>query len=133
MSVNIHENVMVCVTQQKTCARLIRNGARLKDKIDGELFIIHVVKDGLNFLGNQREGEALEYLFNKSKEVGADMTVLRSHNVTEALVGFAKDRKIRHIVLGEPPRDGRDEGIIADLREQLSDTKFYIIPTNEIE
>ena len=131
--VNVGENIMVCVTQQKTCERLIKSGAVIKNKINGELFVIHVVKDGVNFLGNQREGEALEYLFSKSKEVGADLTVLRSRDISEALINFAKDRKIKHVVLGEPPKDYKDEGIISELRDKLSGSKFYIIPVNELD
>ena len=35
-------NVMVCVTQQKTCDRLISRGSRLTDGKKDELFVIHV-------------------------------------------------------------------------------------------
>lgn len=38
-------NVMVCVTQQKTCDRLIRYGSNLVKGAKGELFIIHVAPD----------------------------------------------------------------------------------------
>lgn len=43
------KNIMVCVTQQKTCERLIKKGKELKDKIDGELHVVHVAREDENF------------------------------------------------------------------------------------
>ena len=68
---------MVCVTQQKTCERLILSGYRLLEAKDGKLYVIHVVNEKEKFLESVNDGEALEYLFGVSKKVGADLTVLR--------------------------------------------------------
>lgn len=126
------ESIMVCVTQQKTCERLIQRGADLKNKLEGDLFVIHVAKEGVNFLGNKKEADALEYLFEISKGVGADLTVLRSANVTDTIIEFAQNKKIEHIILGEPPVESKDEGIINKLQERLPQCNFYIIPANEL-
>lgn len=129
---HIAENVMVCVTQQKTCERLIQKGANLQKKVMGELFVIHVAKDGFNFLGNQKESEALEYLFNISKGVGADLTVLRSENVVNTIIEFAQNKFIEHIILGEPPVGAKDEGIVMKLQDKLKECKFHVIPSEEL-
>ncbi|HHV59861.1 MAG TPA: universal stress protein UspA, partial [Clostridiaceae bacterium] len=34
-------NVMACVTQQKTCERLIRKAAEINKKEKGSLYVIH--------------------------------------------------------------------------------------------
>jgi K+-sensing histidine kinase KdpD len=96
-------NVMVCVTQQKTCERLIKKGELLKNKLYGELFVIHVAKEGTSFLGNHSEADAIEYLYEISKNAGADMTILRSQDVVESIAQFANEKNIEHIVLGETP------------------------------
>ncbi|NLM08135.1 MAG: universal stress protein UspA, partial [Clostridiales Family XIII bacterium] len=44
------KNIMVCVTQQKTCERLIQYGHDLLDDADDELFIIHVAHYQFKFL-----------------------------------------------------------------------------------
>ncbi|CCQ92635.1 conserved hypothetical protein [[Clostridium] ultunense Esp] len=62
--------VMVCVTQQKTCERLILEGYRLIKSNDDKLYVIHVVNERERFLENVDDGEALEYLFNVSKKAG---------------------------------------------------------------
>lgn len=113
------KRVLVCVTQQKTCERLIKKGAIICNELDGEFFIIHVALNGWKFLGNSHEGDALEYLFGISKSVGAELTVLRSDNIVKTIVGFAKENKITNIILGEPS-DARNSDIINELRHRLS-------------
>lgn len=128
---DITNNIMVCVTQQKTCERLIKKGAALKEKYKGELFVIHAAKEGTNFLGNQHESDALEYLYEKSKNAGAEMTVLRSKNVPETLLEFAKVKDIKHIVMGEAPPSNNENDIIGILQKKMPDCIFYIIPSNQ--
>jgi K+-sensing histidine kinase KdpD len=124
---------MVCVTQQKNCERLIQRGASLKDKLKGELFVIHVAREGVNFLGNHKESEALEYLFDISKNVGADLTVLRSDSIVSTLVDFIENKKIEHVVLGEPPIDCKDESIVLELQTRLPKCSFHIVSSNELK
>jgi K+-sensing histidine kinase KdpD len=143
MNVFNSNNIMVCVTQQRTCERLINKGSGLQKKLKGELFVIHVVKEGVNFLGNDKEGDALEYLFNISKGVGANLTVLRSQDIVGALAEFAQENSIEHIVLGEPPAECKsnnlctmpeckDVGIISELKENLPNCQYHIMPYEEL-
>lgn len=120
---------MVCVTQQRTCERLINKGSILKEKYGSNLYVIHVAKEGTDILGNKDEGNALEYLFDVSKGVGADLTVLKSKNVVDTIVDFAINKKIGHIVLGESPKD-KEDGIVTEIRRKLPYCSFYIIPSN---
>jgi Osmosensitive K+ channel histidine kinase len=123
------KRILVCVTQQKTCERLIKEGSRLRDELGGELYIIHVAMNGLNFLGNSKEGDALEYLFGISKSVGAELTVLRSDNIIKTITGFARDNKISDMILGEPPDNSRNSEIINELRRKLPNTDIYVMPS----
>lgn len=97
------KNIMVCVTQQKTSERLILKGHQLIDSKDDQLFVIHVVNQKEKFLQHSNDGEALEYLFGVSKNVGADLTVLRSKNVLKTMIDFSKENNITHIVIGNSP------------------------------
>jgi len=120
--------IMVCVTRQKTCARLIKAGVMAAAEENGELSVVHVAKVGVNFLGNPKEGEAVEYLFQISKEAGADMTVLRSEDVVETLVDFAIRNGITRIVLGESPFSRDDSNIIRQLELRLPNIDFTVVP-----
>jgi K+-sensing histidine kinase KdpD len=120
-------NILVCVTQQKTCERLIRKAASLRDEITGELFVIHVAKNGWSFLDNKKEGEALEYLFGISKSAGADLTVLRSDNILKTIATFIKENKISYVVVGKSPNDHMENNFIKELKRLQSDIEIQIV------
>lgn len=107
----VKTKVMVCVTQQKTCERLILNGYNLAETQDGKLYIVHVVYEKEKFLNSNNDGEALEYLFDVSKKAGADLTVLRSKDIIKAMIDFAKENDITHIVLGIAPSNKNKQGM----------------------
>lgn len=129
---SLPQNILVCVTQQKTCERLIRKAAALKSDPRAELFVIHVAKNEWNFLDNAKEGEALEYLFGISKSVGANLSVLKSDEIVDTIVGYAKDQRISHIVMGESPNDHKENRFFSDLKTQLQNVEIVVVPQNEI-
>ncbi|MGI6705987.1 MAG: universal stress protein [Clostridia bacterium] len=120
--------IMVCVTRQKTCERLIKIGVKISTENKGELSVVHVAKQGENILGNPKEGEALEYLFRISKEAGADMTVLRAERIVDTLVDFARKNEITIVVMGESPYSKSDTSIIRQLEVRLPDIEIKVIP-----
>ena len=79
------ETIMVCVTKQKTCQRLIDYGKQLMTSPDDSMHIIHVAESNYNFLGDSEENRALEYLYEKAREAGAELTVLKSDDVVGTL------------------------------------------------
>lgn len=123
------KNVMVCVTQQKTCERLIQNGNKSLNSDKDNLFVIHVVNQNDKFLNNSSDGDALEYLFTVSKKVGADLTVLRSKDIIKAIEDFAEKHGITHIVMGSSPNGkGLDNHNFAlKLKKMLPFIEFTII------
>ncbi len=101
--------ILVCVTGQKTCERLIQEGAAIARQLEGKVSVVHVAAQGAAILGNHREGEALEYLFRAADEVGADMTVLRADDTMDTLAAFAREQQADCIVVGGAPgREGSD-------------------------
>ncbi|MDP4091973.1 MAG: universal stress protein [Bacillota bacterium] len=125
---NKQKNILVCVTQQKTCERLIVNASEYKDEFDGELYVLHVAKNSWNFLDNAKEGEALEYLFKISKSVGANLTVLKSDKIGETIADFAKNNKIGCIVMGASPDKHKENNFFDELRSLLPNVEICIIP-----
>lgn len=121
------KNVMVCVTQQKTCDRLIRYGHDFLGKDKGELFIIHVAHYQFKFLGNSQEGEALEYLYEKALEYGAQLTVVRSNNVQDTLVDLVKKYKISHIILGESGESAESSNVVQQLTRRVEGQADVIV------
>ena len=125
---NKGNKVMVCVTRQKTCERLIKVGRNISIKREGDLKVVHVAKIGDNFLGNPDEGEAVEYLFQRSKTVGAEMTVLRADDTIGTIVEYAKKNNIDVIILGEGPSSKDDENIIKQIERRLPGVELRVVP-----
>lgn len=121
---NRYNNVLACVTQQKSCERLIHKAAMLKSE-NGSLYVIHVSKQKWNFLDNTKDGEAMEYLFSVSKSYGADLTVLNSDRVAETIAQFAQHYQIDLIVIGETP-EGQSDEFAEKLRHLLGDSRIEI-------
>ncbi|MDO4552953.1 MAG: universal stress protein UspA [Bacillota bacterium] len=116
------KNIMVCVTQQRSCDRLIRYGHGLvAEGKENNLFIIHVAHYQFKFLGNTQEGEALEYLYEKALEYGAQLTVVRSNHVLDTLADLVKKYQITHIVLGESGETQTSSNVVELLRERVKD------------
>lgn len=122
------KNIMVCVTQQKTCERLITAGYKKITNDKDKLFIVNVVNQEDTFLNTSNDGDALEYLFGVSTEAGADLTVIRSENVIGSMCNFAKEHKITHVVLGASPHGGGidDHPVARKLKETVPESEFII-------
>lgn len=123
-------NVMACVTQQKTCERLIRKAAEINKKEKGSLYVIHVTKDENFFLGNTHEGEALEYLFGISKLFGANLHVVKSNDVIKSIADFSKNNNVGIIVIGESPEPAENK-FHMELQKMLNNVDIRIIPQPE--
>ncbi|MHB1315083.1 MAG: adenine nucleotide alpha hydrolase family protein [Christensenellales bacterium] len=119
--------VMVCVTKQKTCERLIDAGARLAADLKCDMIIVHVERPGAMFLGNPSEAEALEYLFQTSTAVGAGMIVERAEDIPKKLVDCAKDNHATHIVIGRSPGPQAEAEIHEKLRKKLPNVEMTIV------
>lgn len=125
---NTSQNILVCVTQQKTCERLIFKAENMRKELGGKLFVIHVTRNEWNFLDNVKEGEALEYLFSISKSIGATLTVLKSDDITGTIANFAKDNKIGRIIMGGSPNNRADNNFLQNLQSILNDVEITIVP-----
>lgn len=121
------KNVMVCVTQQKTCERLITAGHEKVEEGKDNLFIINVVSENDSFLQHSNEAQALEYLFTVSRDAGADLTVVRAKNIIGAMADFAYENEITHIILGASPDGDIINHPVARRLKKLVPNAEYII------
>ncbi len=124
--------ILVCVTRQVSCERLIRRGSDLAHQAGAALDILHVAANGTNLLGNPSEGEALDYLFTTAKEHGAELSVLRNDNVAETIARIAREHHAQAVILGESRQNSKEDGgVIWQLRALLPDVPVHIIASLE--
>lgn len=94
--------LLVLVTLQRACARLIRHGADMALKQHSPLHVLHVVRRGEN---EEREtamdAQTLDYLYALAGEAGAQMTVLSADVAITAIAEFANQQGARQIIMGD--------------------------------
>jgi K+-sensing histidine kinase KdpD len=117
-------NIMVCVTNQKTCEKLIAQGMRRVAAAPGALLhIVHAVRTGQGFLGAKDQGDAIEYLFTAAQLAGAELTLLHADRVEETLAAYAKRQGVNLMILGAPMPAG-PESFVARLQRRLPAVEF---------
>lgn len=126
-----NKRIMVCVTQQKSCERLIDFGVNLVTSEADELHVIHVVKENWKYFGQLEEKDALDYLFEVSKSKNAMLTVTKAKDIEKALSEFAVKHKITDIIMGESFEGSEQQNMIKRLQEKMNiPVKFLVVPLN---
>ncbi|HAS72637.1 MAG TPA: universal stress protein UspA [Clostridiales bacterium UBA8960] len=124
-----NKRIMVCVTQQKSCERLIDFGVKLVSGDADELHVIHVVKENWKYFGQLEEKDALDYLFEVSKANQAMLTVLKAKDIEKALSQFAEKHGITDVIMGESFEGSEQQNMINRLQEKMhKPAKFYVVP-----
>jgi K+-sensing histidine kinase KdpD len=119
-------SVLVCVTGQKNCERLIVAGVRIARAEGLPLNVLHVVQGSGSVLGFVNEPEALEYLLKVSVEHGASMYVRRSDDVIASIEYAAKNEHCRVLVAGRAANySGHD--LLDELQKRLPGVRFEIM------
>ena len=106
--------VLVCVTGQKDCARLVEVGARIAGQRGG--IPVRVLNVQCSSAGYETDGEELEYLRQKARSVSAEMTVFFNDNPALITAGFVKQTGAVQIVTGIA---GTPSGGFIDLLHKL--------------
>ena len=109
-------NVMVCVTQQRTCDRLIKFGHEMLTDQGGQLHIVHVTGIRNDAYEDDSNKTALAYLYTRAEAYGAHLTIEESDDVVETLVDLVREHQITHIILGESREATGRNRVIENLR-----------------
>lgn len=107
-------SVLVCVTGQYDCDRLIKAGYEQADEYGCDLHVlcVHTPVNDISLLSDE-----IEYLYRTAKELGADMTIAFDRNAPKCAADFAQKINARHLVTGMP--DNRPNGFVLTLHEML--------------
>ena len=106
-------HTIVCVTNQFHCERLIRAGRLIAE-------LSNVSSPDLS----ENDAKALEYLFQVSKENGAQMTVLYSDEPMRQLIKFIKENKAVNVVTGMAAQQNSP---LPDLWRKFTSAHFFTV------
>lgn len=108
--------VLVCVTVQRDCGRLIHLGNELSQKMGIPLHVLHV-SAGKSLLGNADAAGALNYLFSLAHEVEAEMKILYEADSIAAIARYAAAHHAVALIMG-PDKSGFAMRLRAQLPEK---------------
>lgn len=115
-------SVLVCVTNQYDCDRLINAGFEIAVDKGFELHVlcVHTPVSDASFLSDE-----IEYLYQTSKSLCADMTIAFNNNAPQTTVDFAKKINAKVIVTGMP--DNRKNGFIDTVSDLMPKSTITMI------
>lgn len=114
--------VLVCVTAQKRCDRLIKAGRMLADELDVPLELLSV--QPVDAAPDERAA-ALECLYALSKNAGADIMTYYSDDPVLTVAAHAKNCHARHIITGTPSPS--DANFITPLHALVPDIPLTMV------
>lgn len=105
-------SVLVCVTGQRDCDRLILAGRRIAEGTGAALQVLCVQPTAKGFCA---QGEEIEYLHRTAHENGAEMSIYFHDDAALIAAGFVRQVGAQQIVTGMP--DGRMNGFVEILHK----------------
>ena len=119
------ENIMVCVTGQMQCKRLLSYALDLQKDKEQEVYLVHVsVTENKNFTDSM---DALEYLYDQAVKNGASLSVLKPKTtILDTLVDFIKKNHVVSVVMGEPREAISENSMIERLKKKAKESDMEI-------
>jgi len=120
------EKVMVCLSTRPGTERLLRVGARIAGRLSTNWFAVYVARpEDDKGHGDPEAWHRLEEYQRMARDLGAQVVNLVDKNVADALIRFAQQESISHVVFGQSARSRWDillrgsvlNRFLADLRD----------------
>ena len=121
--------IMVCVTPQLSCQRLIEAGARIASEENLPLSVISVFKESNGL--NANEGGVLEELFQCTKKYNAKMDIFFNDSPALVIVVSAKKNNASTLVTGFPGENSN--GFIARIHEIIPELPITMVDNDSSE
>jgi two-component system, OmpR family, sensor histidine kinase KdpD len=130
------EKVMVCISPRLGTERLLRVGARIAGRLATNWYAVRVESPDEGDLHADAEGyQRLEEYQRLARDLGARVIILKDKNVADALIEFAKQENISHVVFGQSARSRMDillrGSVINRFLAEARDTTVQVVPMSK--
>ncbi len=129
------EKVMVCLSTRPGTERLIRVGARIAGRLASNWYAIHVTKPDDKGHGDPEGFHRLEEYERMARDLGAQVVNLVDRNVSDALIRFAQQECISHVVFGQPVRSRWDilirGSVLNRFLAEVRDVTVQVVPVTK--
>jgi two-component system, OmpR family, sensor histidine kinase KdpD len=96
-----HERLLVCVGARASDERLVREGARLAQRLQADWSVVHV--DRSTGAHHPAEREALLQLAKLAESLGSELVTIPGERVADTLVNYAQAHHATRLILGHRP------------------------------
>jgi two-component system sensor histidine kinase KdpD len=129
----IPEKVMVCLSTRPGTERLLRVGARVAGRLASNWYAVYVTRpEDDKGHGDPEAYHRLEEYRRMARDLGAKVVSLSDRNVSDALVRFAQQENISHVVFGQSIRSRLDVflhgSIINRFLSEVRDATVQVVP-----
>jgi two-component system sensor histidine kinase KdpD len=131
----IPEKVMVCMSSRPGTERLLRVGARVAGRLASNWYAVYVTRpDDDKGHGDPEAHHRLEEYQRMARDLGAKVVNLADKNVSDALIRFAQQESISHVVFGQPVRSRWDillrGSVLNRFLSEVRDVTVQVVPVN---
>jgi two-component system sensor histidine kinase KdpD len=129
----IPEKVMVCLSTRPGSERLLRVGARIAGRLASNWYAVYVTRpDEDKGHGNPEAYHRLEEYERMARDLGAHVVSLSDRHVADALIRFAQQESISHVVFGQSARSRWDiflrGSVINRFLSEVRDVTVQVVP-----
>ena len=129
----IPEKVMVCLSTRPGTERLLRIGARVAGRLATNWYAVYVSRpDDDKGHGDPEAFNRLEEYQRMARDLGAKVVMLTDRNVSDALIRFAQQENISHVIFGQSARSRWDillrGSVLNRFLSEVRDVSVQIVP-----
>jgi two-component system, OmpR family, sensor histidine kinase KdpD len=128
----IPEKVMVCLSTRPGTERLLRVGARIAGRLATNWYAVYVTKPDDKGHGDPEAYHRLEEYQRMARGLGAKVVSLVDRNVSDALIRFAQQENISHVVFGQSVRSRWDillrGSVLNRFLAEVRDVTVQVVP-----
>jgi len=132
----IPEKVMVCLSTRPGTERLLRVGARIAGRLNSNWYAVYVAKPNDDKgHGDPEAYHRLEDYERMARDLGAQVVNLTDRNVSDALINFAQQENISHVVFGQSARSRFDilfrGSVLNRFLSEVRDVTVQVVPMSK--
>ncbi|PZD96777.1 histidine kinase [Paenibacillus sambharensis] len=126
------DKVMVCVSPSPYSRKLLRHGHEMAAGLRSEWIAVYVDSSHKAMKYGKEKQKELERNLRLAEELGAEVISVTGERIAEELLAAARERNVKHLVIGKPSRSRLSEWLPRTIVEQVirsSDgINVYVIP-----
>jgi two-component system, OmpR family, sensor histidine kinase KdpD len=128
----IPEKVMVCLSTRPGTERLLRVGSRVAGRLATNWYAVYVTRPDDKGHGDPEAYHRLEEYQRMARDLGAQVVSLTDRNVSDALIRYAQQESISHVVFGQSARSRWDilvrGSVLNRFLSEVRDVTVQVVP-----